>query len=474
MADSYDCSSLYISISVAVPGKKKNKSNKRRKMSQGGQLDLKRVKLEEDDEGISDKDRNTLSRWKDMQQHTKPFIHPIRKLVRPGDMTDAAYVQQQDTVIKQQFVEIDKQQKQILEYEQIIKEQRGLISALREKHKAILAECRVAGMKLSNSLVEESVAKHSGIPSCQVTPPPTSQPPSITSHSKPILPIPAVQTHLPHPPPIPTSSSLPPASPANVFSPPMVQAAYPNISPTNRTPPPVAPPTSHTMLRAPPPPPPPLHPPVSIIPLSSSCSMEPIHSTISSTYQHPPHGPRGHMVGLPPNHTQFHQSHTAAMMMSGSGHAGHAQNHMDTAVARAAVSLGQQQQHSQPFVSRGPGKNIQSPPMLIDDLTFSPLTSGELKELEQPPGMGGPMGSTYAPPPPLVSFNEDLDSILNLSGAGYGVGIKEEDLPQSSLQIDLRYIVHNALLHANRICCSLVPQPSLSPSPYSPPPWGRG
>ena len=89
----------------------------------------------------------------------------------------------------------------------------------------------------------------------------------------------------------------------------------------------------------------------------------------------------------------------------------------------------------QPFIGGGGPKSVQgSPAMLIDDLTFSPLTSGELKELEQPPGY---------PAPSLVSFNDDLDSILlsmpSGSGAGYGVGVKEEELSHgSSLQIDLR------------------------------------
>ncbi len=424
----------FLSLSVVAAGKKKSKaSSKKRKLLQGGQADLKRVKVEgEDDEGLTDKDKNTLSRWKEIQQHTKPFIHPIRKLVRPGDVTDAAYVQQQDALIKQQFNEMEKQQKQILEYEQIIKEQGSLISSLREKHKAILAECRAGRVKLSNSLVEENTPRHASS-SCQAPLPPTSQPPAITSHSKPILLPP--QTHLAPlrpPPPLPTSSSLPPASPANIFSPPLVQPAYHSSSPTNRTPPPVAPPTTHTMLR----PPPPLHPSVSIIALSSSCNADSILNTISSNYQQLPPAPRvsrGHMVGLPPNHTQFHQS-SHAMMMSSSGHTGHAQNHMDR-----LVSLGQHP--LLPFIGGGPGgKNIPSPALLIDDLTFSPLTSGELKELEQQPGMG-PMGSTYAPPPLI----EDLDSILNLtvpsgSGAGYGVGVKEEDLSHSSLQIDLRYV----------------------------------
>lgn len=341
-----------------------------------------------------------LTRWKELQQTTRPFIHPIRKLVRPGEMPDIAYVEQQEQLIRQQFAEIEKQQKQILDYERMIKEQNHLISALREKHKALVLECQVSGVKLTSDLLDNCAPKNGG--SCQLLPPHSSQSTLVSPHLNPTLP-PRLP---PHPPTPSSSSSLPPASPANIFSPPMVQPAYPNISPTNQTPPPGRPRMPPPLIR-------PLH-------MDPIPSMDLAHTTTTSTYAHQL-DPR-HMVP-PPN--RFISLNQSQMLMAGS-HTGHAQNQME---------VGQiSQVRQQPYAAR---KSMQtSSPMLIDDLSFSPLTSSELKELEPPPGI--------YPPQPLISFNEDLDSILNLSmlsgsGAGYGVGVKEEELSQESLQIDLRY-----------------------------------
>lgn len=384
------------------------------------------MKLEEDEEGLTDKDKNTLSRWKELQQHTRPFIHPIRKLVRPGEVPDAAYMQQQDMVIKQQFAEIEKQQKQIVEYEKMIKERNNLVSALKDKHKAIVLECQVSGVKLSKELLGDCTPNAISS-SCQVLPT-SSQPSVVPSRSTILLPpstrLPSLPPPPTPPPPLLTSSSLPPASPANVFSPPTIVPAYPNISPTNRTPPP----NTHILQRGP------HHPAVSMVPFSSSCTMNSVHNSTGSMY--PQINPR-HMVGvgLPPNHSQFIALNRSQMLMAGSSHAGHAQNQME---------VGGRLSHSrqQPYAA---GKNLQtSPAMLIDDLSFSPLTSSELKELEEPPGIG--------PTPPLLTFNDDLDSILNLSmpsgsGAGYGVGVKEEELSRGALQIDLRYIFWYCCYH---------------------------
>ena len=396
---------------------KKPKGGKKRKQQQNSQAEQKKPKLEDEEEGLTDKDKLTLNRWKGLQLDTRPFIHPIRKLVRTGE-PDASYVQQQDMLIRQQFAEIENQQKQIVEYERMIKEQNSLIASLRDKHAALVLECQESGVKLSQELLSQDncVLKSMGS-SCQMLPP---------SHSNPGMP---VQTRLsslppPHPPTSSSSSSsLTPASPANVFSPPMIQPAYPNISPTNRTPPPNIPPP---LIRPPPPPPPPPHhTSVSMGALpNSSCVVDTVHVSNSSTY---PLNPRQRMP-MHQGHAQFIALDQPQILMGGGGgggggHTGHAQN-------QSHLPPGLRQQSF-------PRKNIHtSPPMLIDDITFSPLTSGELKGLEQ--------ANSYQPPP-LVSYNEDLDSILNLSmlsgsGAGYGVGVKEEDLLQGSLQIDLRYV----------------------------------
>lgn len=382
---------------------KKTKGGKKRKQPQNSQEEQKRPKLEDNEEGLTDKDKLTLNRWKGLQLDTRPFIHPIRKLVRTGE-PDASYVQQQDMLIRQQFAEIESQQKQIVEYERMIKEQNNLIAALRDKHTALVLECQESGVKLSQELLDNCALQSTTSSSCQMLPLP---------HSNPGMP--RLSSLPPHPPTSSSSSSLTPA----VFSPPMIQPAYPNISPTNQTPPPHIPPP---LIR----PPPPHHTSVSMgaLPISS-CVVDSVHGSNSSTYSL---NPRQRMP-MHQSHAQFIALDQSQLLMGGGGggggHTGHAQNqsHLPSALRQ-----------QQPFPTR---KNIHtSPPMLIDDLTFSPLTSGELKGLEQ--------ANSYQPPP-LISYNEDLDSILNLnmlsgSGAGYGVGVKEEDLLQGSLQIDLRYV----------------------------------
>ena len=386
---------------------------KKRKQVIGNQpTEVKRFKLE--DEGLTDKDRYTLSRWKHIQQTTRPFIHPIRKLVKPGELPDVAFLQQQDLTIKQQSSEIEKLQKQISECEKMMKDQNHLISKLTEKHKAIILECKKAGLKLPQDLLDESTPKLIGN-SCQGALPSTH--PQVSLQSNPAL---VQQTLMPRPlPPPPSTSTLTPVSPANVFSPPMITSAYPNTSPTNRTPPPAPPLRIHPSS---------LHthrPPVSIVPLSSSCTT--INNSNASTY--PQLNPR-QMAGMLPHHNQFNPP--SQMVMVG-GHTGHAQNQIEIGEVSQVMSSRQQ--------LFGLGKTMLNPPggMLIDDISFSPLTSSELKELEHPPSIG----NSYPAPP--ISFADDLDSILNItmpsgSGAGYGVGVKEEELPRGTPQIDLRYV----------------------------------
>ena len=412
---------MVLPFAVPVVAKaKKNKTGKKRKHLMGNQAEQKKLKLEEDLEGLTDKDKNTLSRWKELQQTTRPFIHPVRRLMRPGEAPDNAYVEQQDLLIKQQFSEIEKQHKQILEYEKMIKEQNHLISALREKHKTLVLECQASGVKLSSDLLDNCAPRNGS--SCQhLVPVPSSQSSLMSTHaSNPVLQPPARLP--PHPPTPSSTTSLAPASPANIFSPPMSQPPYPNISPTNRTPPP-GPPPSHMpppLIRS-------LHPSVSMDSLSNIDQSQ--KTTTSSYSQLNP----AHLVGTGPHNNRFLPVNQSQMLMGGGTHTGHAQNRIDMGPMSDQVPTSRQQSFAR--------KGAHNSPMLIEDISFSPLTSSELKEFEPHPGV-------YLPHP-LVSFNEDLDSILNLSmlsgnGAGYGVGVKEEDLSQGSLQIDLRYVSYSS------------------------------
>lgn len=92
---------------------------------------------------------------------------------------------------------------------------------------------------------------------------------------------------------------------------------------------------------------------------------------------------------------------------------------------------------SQPFRSGDHLRTDQSP--LIRDLTFSPLTSSEFKELERQ------NLASYSTNPMAAfdAFPDDLENIVNIagglptgSGAGYGVGVLEED--NKPPQLDLR------------------------------------
>ncbi len=369
---------------------------------------------------MTDNDKTALCRWVDIQQQTRPFIHPIRKLVKPG-VSDPMYMQQQETIIKEQHIEIEKLQQQVMEYEKITKEKNALISTLTDKHKAIVLECQAAGMHLPQNLLDNLTPKMVSMAS--------SLPSLVPIHPNSL---PAQHPRLP-PPPLPSTatmhtSKLTPASPANIFSPP--PPVYPNISPTNRTPPPI---TAQVPSRAHLPPVHPIHrSPVSIVPLSSSCNKP--HNSSASTYHLNPRV----MMGLPPppppppppqqnRYTALSQSQ---LVMVG-GHTGHVQNPMEISQVPCILSSSHQ-----PY--RTARKN-DSGLILMDDLSFSPLTSSELKELDQPPSMGG----TLYQAPPLISFSDDLDTILNItmpsgSGAGYGVGVKEEELPRGPPQIDLR------------------------------------
>ena len=70
----------------------------------------------------------------------------------------------------------------------------------------------------------------------------------------------------------------------------------------------------------------------------------------------------------------------------------------------------------------------------LPGLTFSPLTSNEFREIDQkPPGYSALVMKTY---------DEELSNILDIaglptgSGAGYGVGVADDELPA----LDLRYM----------------------------------
>ena len=73
-------------------------------------------------------------------------------------------------------------------------------------------------------------------------------------------------------------------------------------------------------------------------------------------------------------------------------------------------------------------------PSLPENLTFSPLTYSEFREIEhkdQPPGYSALL---------MRSYDEELNSILDIAGlptgrgSGYGVGVADDELPALDLR----------------------------------------
>ena len=81
------------------------------------------------------------------------------------------------------------------------------------------------------------------------------------------------------------------------------------------------------------------------------------------------------------------------------------------------------------------------PNPIMRDLTFSPLTSSEFKELEQQ----NMASFTTNPMAPFDAFPDDLENIVNIAGglptAGYGVGVLEEDSKPPQLDLKVLMII---------------------------------
>ena len=411
---------------IGLSKRKKVEDKKRPHHSHSHHLptNKKRIKVsEEDDNPLTSSDKNLLERWKRIQQMTVP---PIRKVVRP-DGSESVYLQQQEIILKQQAEKIERQQKRIEDQQRVIHEQQEQIRVLQERHKHFIQECQAAGIKIPH---QESLSANNVSRNRTNTVPINATQHHVGTHAPP----PSLQPRLPQqsqavvslPPP------LPPIMPhhSQVLSPLMSQV-FPNVSPTNRTPPP--PPTSQPHI-----PQPPTHltpTPAPHMHLSSS-SPSSISISISGSQN----------VSLASNMQQQVTAHTPGMynlhqqsqmqMISGASRL-HAHNpgpsHLDMISGTHHISSGP------PYITNE-GVRTSSGSM-ISDLTFSPLTSSELKELECPPNLvGSYLAPSYDPIP------DDLESILNItglptgSGAGYGVGVMEEEVSKMPPQLDLRLV----------------------------------
>lgn len=335
---------------MLVPGPSKRKridDKKRKHHPEPITVDKKkRAKVEpflipdESESGLSDQDKSVLDRWKRIQQTTRPFIHPIRKMVKSqgngAEGMSLVYIQQQAEQIEQQHKQIEEQQK-------VIEEQQEQIRVLQEQKKLLICECQAAGIKIPHFGSQEVIANVNHPPQAAIPPQQASR-----SYS-------GVQPTLLHtqPPPL-----QPPVSPTSV------------VSVTVNPPPPftnVSPPNPHHPL------PQPMH------------MTSPSKSTVS-------HLQNPHLTTQFPLPPSQQASHTLAS-------------------------------YSSTGASTSP---------MMTNLAFSPLPPAEFAN--DPQNL-----PSYSPNP---YDSDELDNILNIaglptgSGAGYGVGVMEEELPTP--QLDLR------------------------------------
>ena len=504
----------YACTRTSVPVRKRGKGeDKKRKhpLSQAQVHDndrRKRIKAEEDEVILSEQDQCTLDKWKKIQQTTRPFSHPIRKLTKGthGDGMDEGYYHHHEVLFKKQAEEMEKYQRQLIEQHRLINEQRELIELLQDQKKALIQECQTAGVTLPQIVMENLTpdtsasmsSLHSHPQSFPPHPPNTLHPHQHQQQQSKVVhhvasnPVPRPPHSLPQIQQSSSSSKQPPPSAAHhsmqqgpVLSPPMSQhpppPVYPNVSPENCTPPPHL---SHKpqqqnqqapSQQLPPYAPSSLHPqhinhlppPPSIRPVASSqhsvsSAMTVMSSSGSMAFSQCPAIPAsvaGMQMMLPgntflsnhhprPPHSHSHPHATAPIppprgmpMLANIGPAASmsqgASELMPPPVGGGGLP-GLMSSRQQPFGASDLVRTDPSP--IMRDLSFSPLTSSEFKELERQ------SLASYSTNPmaPFDAFPEDLENIVNIagglptgSGAGYGVGVLEED--NKPPQLDLRY-----------------------------------
>ena len=385
--------------------RKKGDDRKRKHHNQEGAVpsdkQKKRPKLEQEDgESLSEKDKNTLDRWKKIQQTTQPFIHPVT-------------LHHHEQIIRQQGEEIERQQQTVSQQQKIIQEQQDQIRVLKDYQQLLIRECQSAGLKIPQivSTKDPGTTVHL-IPAPPPPPPPSHGGATMMQHPTQVV----AQLRSSQGPSLP-----PPVSPAQVLSPPLMPQPppiYSSISPsltvTASLPSHPHPPPPH---QHPPPHPPPMHT-VSVNSKTFAAARPPPQMS-SSQFIH------SHGGGGPP---------VPVLHQSGGGGG----NPLDMAGHLHMTSR-------PPYVVNEVGGRTTSSPMM-SNFTFSPLTSSEFKDIQAaandrhslPVYSPNPVAS-YQPP-----FPDDFDSILSItglptgSGAGYGVGVMDDELLTGPPQLDLR------------------------------------
>lgn len=334
---------------------------------------------------MSEHDRNILHRWKQLQQTTRPFVHPIRKLLKTGG---ADSVISQDQLFKQQSEQIMQHQITIAEQQKVIQEQQVHIKQLQEQVKALRCECQAASNKLPEAVL-------------------TMRSAAVATTNQPVI-LPKIE----HPP---SSQAVPSCSlVANTPVPPSyympLKVTEPQLCAANMLPYNTDQVFSHATM--------PVHnqvPPTVPRQQLQTTESSLIKGTNTVLSNHPK---------LLPTSCDYTFSPTPIAPLS----------HVST-------------KHPliHPGTSRYPsaeGLRTSTSPMVGCSVSYSPMHGNNFPSVIANESQNIPLYSPCASNP-CEPF-DDLDSLLNVaglptgSGAGYGVGITEEDLPASHSSMDLR------------------------------------
>ncbi len=401
---------ILISLSLPVAPKKKRGDDKRRKHHQHSELILperrKKPKTELQlegaegepgvlEEGMSQHDKSILDRWKRIQQTTRPFVHPIRKLVKGSGAEGSTQFQEQ--LLKQQSDQIVQYQRKVAEQQKLIQEQQDQIKVLQEYQRVLVHECQTAAIK-----VPEFVAV-----ATQATTVSTSQPLLLPK----LEPPPIAQGVLSPPPPpsysMPTKCTQSSVSPANVVTHPkgQVLVSHASVSRPNQ---------AQSTL--------PCHQPQPYVSSSSRTAAVAPRSTVTNAVfsHHPP------LVHVPTSSQFVLPSPLPVVALS----------HVNS--TQPLPQLG-----SSIFSCTGALSSSTSP--MVCNLNYSSSHASDFPSLRTSKPQNISVYSQCAPNT-YEPFDEDLDSLLTIagfptgSGAGYGVGVVEDKLPESHPTIDLWYV----------------------------------
>lgn len=393
--------------------KKKRPEDKKRKHPDGNPTAAEKVKKKSKVYSpLTDNDKNVLEHWNKIQ--LAAFNNPARRLASKGGVDDQ---HKQELIIRQQNEQLDKQQKQILEQQRRIQQQAEQIKLLVHQQKILIRECKASGIKIPLSTPN---------PSPLTTPPilTTTTPPQLSTAGASSTQAPPVskeqKDHFPPPPPPLSQQSTVPRqhdpsqqqlqkhvlpSQQSKLEPQRESTVIPVVNcsiPPPPLPPPPPPPThslaNHSMTYSVPPPPPPTQQQQQQTSLSmdlSPTSLQQVTYQVAPPYA-PPTDANYPMPLMPTMSTEYIPPYGGILP---------------------------------------PSMGAPSNPYLAPSADFfSPLTSKELMELTSQevrklsPYAPQSVGS-FVPPLP-----EDFDNFFNLPtgcGAGYGVGVSDDDLQVS-------------------------------------------